>query len=616
MGVTGYSVDTMGVRSNSGFYLSRKLVTFLVIMISALLLIVAVLGSFYARCGHTSPQPPEKPGTAPQVHQQQIQEESHAAQTSATRAPETWPGTKPPIWSWNHLSQATPGPLDHWKLPTSGPRDYISRPTSEPQDHTTPATLEPRDNLTLSTSGPQLYPTNEPWRYPRLPSDLVPLHYDLELWPGLRPDRIEETSTLFSGRLNITVLCVSPTSRVLLHSLRLSYKSVEVLGPLPEGLQEDEEQRPVGQVAVNRVWEVQEMEYVVLELMETLQPGRHYVLQFNYSGLVNQEKDGLFVNLYSDQKERRALISSQMEPTYARTVFPSFDEPAMKATFSITLVHHPVYVAISNMPVIGKSEREDIDGSKWMVTRFETTPLMSTYLTAFAVCDYNFVNGTERGKEVRIWAQKDSIANGHADYALTIAGPIFSLMEDLLNSSYPLPKMDLIGLPFFNNQAMENWGLIVFDDYMLLEKKNDYPERKFFILSTVAHEIAHQWFGNLVTAKWWNDIWLNEGFATYFELELSKRLDPQIMKFQDGYFYDNYMSQLLTEDTALNSRTVSTEVKNYTHTSEIKALFGKYVYLKGACLVRMLSKFLGENLFFSGLQSYFKTFAFSNPSAR
>ncbi|XP_044535889.1 aminopeptidase Q [Gracilinanus agilis] len=651
----------MGVRSNSGFYLSRKLVTFMVILLSALLLTVAVLGSFYARCGHTSPQQWENPGAARLVQQQQIQKEKHVVQNSVTRAPETWTGTKRPIWSWdnsrppttrfwNHLSQSTSGPLDHWRLFTSGPwghissstseppstlepwddltlstsepqdyptsstldsRDNLTLSTSEPQDHTTPSTLEPRDNLTLSTSQPQLYPISEPWNYPRLPSDLVPLHYDLELWPSLRPDRIEKSKEFFSGRLNLTVRCISPTSRVLLHSLRLSYESVKVLGPLPDGLREDGEQRPVGQVAVNRLWEVQEMEYVVLELMETLEPGRRYVLQFNYSGLVNQEdKAGLFINLYYDQKKYRALIASQMEPTYARAVFPSFDEPAMKATFSITLVHHPVYAAISNMPVIGKSEREDTDGSKWTVTSFETTPLMSTYLTAFAVCDYNFVNRTERGKEVRIWAQKDAIANGYADYALTIAGPIFSLLEDLLNSSYPLPKMELIGFPMFDHQAMENWGLIMFDDFMLLQKKNDYPERKNIILSTVAHEIAHQWFGNIVTMKWWNDIWLNEGFASYFELELSKRLDPQIMK--DQFFYDNYMTHVLSEDTALHLRTVSTVVKNYTHINEIKALFDKYVYLKGACMVRMLSKFLGENLFISGLQSYFKTFAFSN----
>ncbi|XP_074055753.1 aminopeptidase Q-like [Macrotis lagotis] len=673
MGVSGYSFRSLGVLSNSGFYVSRRVVVLTVMMMSALLLAVVVLSSVYARCSHTPQLASEKswsvteaaPAVQPVAYKQEAAEEKKADQTSA---PETRPSTTRPSWIRDHqrlstagprnhtvrstsrpqhsLSLSTSGPQNHTVLSTSGSRDHLSLPTSRPLDHTILSTTGPRDppslptsgpldHTTLSTSGlrdhtnqstsgppvytgrstsaPQLQPLSEPWKHPRLPSALVPLHYDLELWIHLRPDQIGQSSKTFSGRLNITVQCVSPTARVLLHSLRLDYKRVTVLGPLPEGPRPDPEQRPVGRVAVSNMWKFPEMEYLVMELRETLEPGRRYALQFDYSGSVNQtHRRGLFSNVYSDQTRIKAVIASDLEPSFARAIYPCFDEPAMKATFNFTIIHHPTYVALSNMPALVISEREDANGNKWIVTSFATTPRMSTYVTAFAVCDYSYVNGTERGKEVRIWARKDAIAEGGADFALSITGPIFSRLEDFFNVSYPLPKIDLIGFPVFNEQAMENWGLITFDDLMLVQTKDDYPERIINIFSTVAHEIAHQWFGNLVTIKWWNDIWLNEGFATYFEYYLTTIFDPQLLKFQNEFFYQSFMSVVYREDHAMMYRTISTKVKNYTKTSEISDLFDVYIYQKGSCIIRMISDFLGENLFFRGLQSYLKTFALSN----
>ncbi|XP_068943855.1 aminopeptidase Q [Petaurus breviceps papuanus] len=641
----------MGVTSNSGFYLSRKVVVLTVVVLGALLLAVAVLSSFYVRCSHSPSQPSDKSKTviraAPAVGlKQQAEAEKKEPRSSIVRAPGTRPSAARPSWSWDHPSQSTSGSQDHLSLSTSGPLDDTSQSTSEPWDHlslstsgpldhpsqstsgpwdhlsqstsglldhTSLPTSRPQDHPTPSTSAPQLQPTFEPWTHPRLPSDVVPLHYDLELWVPLQPDRVQQSSKSFNGRLNITVKCVSPTTRVLMHSFHLGYEGATVLGPLPEGPGSGAEPRPVGQVVVNSLWEFPKTEYLVMELRETLKPGRRYVLQFVYSGLVNgTDKDGFFRNVYSDQGKNRALIASQLEPSYARRIFPCFDEPAMKATFNITIVHHPSYVALSNMPVLAVSEKEDANGNRWMVTSFECTPLMSTYITAFAVCDYDYVNGTERGKEVRIWARKDAVAEGGADFALSIAGPIFSKLEDLLNVSYPLPKIDLIGFPIFNTQAMENWGLITFDDFVLVQEKDDHPERRTIILYTVAHEISHQWFGNLVTAKWWNDIWLNEGFASYFEYYMTKESDPQILKFQNEFFYISYMKDVFNDDHAMMHRTVSTEVKNYTETKEISNLFDLYIYKKGSCVIRMMSNFLGENVFLRGLESYLKTFAFSN----
>nr|XP_012619159.1 aminopeptidase Q isoform X2 [Microcebus murinus] len=305
------------------------------------------------------------------------------------------------------------------------------------------------------------------------------------------------------------------------------------------------------------------------------------------------------------------LLASQMEPTFARNVFPCFDEPALKATFNITIIHHPSYVALSNMPKLGQTEKEDVNGSKWTVSTFYTTPYMPTYLAAFAICDCDPVNRTERGKEIRIWARKDAIASGSADFALNITGPIFSFLEDLFNISYPLPKTDIIALPIFDNRAMENWGLLMFDESLLLLQPNDQlTEKKTLISYIVSHEIGHQWFGNLVTMNWWNNIWLKEGFASYFEFGVINYFNPKLPR--NEVFFSNILHGVLSEDHALVSRAVSTKVENFTETSEINELFDIFTYNKGASMARMLSSFLNEHLFISALKSYLKTFSYSN----
>ncbi|KAK7831377.1 hypothetical protein U0070_024665 [Myodes glareolus] len=298
----------------------------------------------------------------------------------------------------------------------------------------------------------------------------------------------------------------------------------------------------------------------------------------------------------------RGLIASQMEATFARTVFPCFDEPALKATFNITIIHHPGYTALSNMPQLGQSERIDVNGSRWMVTTFYTTPRMPTYLVALAICDFDHVSRTERGKEIRIWARKDAIANGNVDFAMNATGPIFSFLEDLFNISYSLPKTDIIALPHFDNRAMENWGLLTFDESsLLLEPDEELTEKRARVLAVIAHEVGHQWFGNLVTMSWWNNVWLNEGLASYFELGIINYFYPKLQR--NEIFFFNFLHGVLREDHSQESRTVSTNVENFTETNEIKELFNIYTYHKGACMARMLCSFLSQNLFISALQA-------------
>ncbi|XP_025716650.1 aminopeptidase Q isoform X2 [Callorhinus ursinus] len=529
----------MGPPSSSGFYVSRAVVVLLAGLAAALLLALAVLAALYGRCARVPP--------SELLHR--------GVPGAATSRPST---------------QEEPRPTGH------------TRPTREPAGTTTPGNGRPPG----------------PWDQLRLPPWLVPLHYELELWPRLRPNESWAPTLTFTGRVNITVRCTVATARLLLHSLFLECESAEVRGPLSSGTGD----RTAGRVPVDDVWVAFDTQYLVLELGGALQPGGRYELQLSFSGLVYQDlREGLFFNVYTDQGERRALLASQMEPTFARSVFPCFDEPALKATFNITIIHHPSYVALSNMPKLGQSARRDANGSTWTVTTFSTTPHMPTYLVALAVCDYAHVDRTERGKEIRIWARKDAIANGNADFALNLTGPIFSFLEDLFNISYPLPKTDIIALPTFDNSAMENWGLLIFDESLLLMQPNDQVTDKKAVISFIlSHEIGHQWFGNLVTMNWWNDIWLKEGFASYFEFAVINYFNPKFPR--NEIFFSNILHNVLSEDHALVSRAVSLKVENFTETSEINELFDLFTYNKGASLARMLSSFLNENLFLSALK--------------
>ncbi|KAG8598113.1 hypothetical protein GDO81_002501 [Engystomops pustulosus] len=557
----------MGPKTSSGFYLSRTSAALLALLLAALLLALIVLASLYAR----------------------------------TRGAElALPATEDP--SCHNL-------------------------TTPPVTFTSPPDATGRPGI---------------WDNPRLPPDLVPLHYDLELWPRTEPDA--GGNYPLSGQVNITISCVHGTDIVLLHSSNLNITLAQ-LAPLATGLNYKSQQTEGKQwhklnnaartylheekvpshlqdthasslyhgqsFNITHLWHTEVHQYLVLELERPLLAGNLYLLQLDYQGFLSVDYSGLFIAEYKDFDIDKVLVASELEPTSARTVYPCFDEPALKATFKTRIVHNSSYVALSNMPAIATSEREDKDGTKWTVTTFNTTLKMSTYITAFVVCDFDYVRTTERGNEIRVWARKEVIKNGFANFSLDIVGPIFSYMEDLFNVTYPLQKTDLVAMPDIGVAAMENWGLITFQETSLMyDPKQKFSNSKALTCLIVAHEIGHQWFGNLVTMKWWNDIWLNEGFASYFEYIGASFIDPKL-KLNELFMMHNLVN-IFERDSRASARAVSVKEEEINNVDLIEPLFDDFSYNKAAALIRMASTFLTEKLFLKGISSYLKKFSFSN----
>lgn len=282
----------------------------------------------------------------------------------------------------------------------------------------------------------------------------------------------------------------------------------------------------------------------------------------------------------------------------------------MKATFAIRLVHDENHVALSNMPMLENTSMI-IDGVKWYNVSFETTHKMSTYLLAFIVCDFDNVEEISNGTMIRIWARKAAIAEGQGTYALNVTGPILTFFESYYKVPYPLPKSDQIALPDFNAGAMENWGLITYRETALLYdpllSSNSNKER---VVTVVAHELAHQWFGNLVTLKWWNDLWLNEGFASYVEYLGANYAEPLWNVTLLTVLNDVY--RVMAVDALASSHPLSSKEEEINTPAQINELFDAISYSKGGAVLRMLSDFLTEEVFVSGLKEYLTYYSYGN----
>ena len=412
-------------------------------------------------------------------------------------------------------------------------------------------------------------------KVPRLLDTFTPNHYNLTL------DLTRAEEKEFSG---IVIISGDSTSEsISLHSKGLTIQSATI------------DDQPA---------DVSFGEFDELRLSQpNLENGNH-TIHINFSGTITDAMHGLYPCYFTHDGVKKQLFATQFESHHAREVFPCVDEPAAKAEYDLTLVTQTGITVLGNMPV--KFQEENSDS---LTTTFEKTPRMSSYLLAFVIGELHKKTArTKSGVEVNIWATPAQNENT-LDFALDIATRSIDFYDEYFGVKYPLPKSDHVALPDFSSGAMENWGLITYRESCLLADPELTPESsRRFIATVIAHELSHQWFGNLVTMNWWNDLWLNESFANMMEYVAIDALHPEWRMWED--FATNEVTAALRRDSLDGVQSVQADVN---HPDEISTLFDPaIVYAKGGRLLVMVRKLIGEEAFRAGLKSYFEKFAYKN----
>ncbi|CAL8262791.1 unnamed protein product [Merluccius merluccius] len=441
--------------------------------------------------------------------------------------------------------------------------------------------------------------TTTPWTSYRLPTTLVPLQYTVTLWPRLTPD--PNDLYLFTGNSTVEFECVEETDLILIHSNKLNY---DVLHNKHFGLLSAQDGVLVP--GVRSSWLERTTQYLVLQLNGMLVSGQRYRLYTEFTGELADDLAGFYRSEYVEDGLRKIVATSQMHPTHARKTFPCFDEPAMKAVFHITLIHPRGTTALSN-----GLETSHIDGVDVTRTTFEPTKKMSSYLLALVVCDYSNRTTQQGDTLIRIWARRKAIEEGQGDYALNVTGPILDFFQEYYNITYPLSKSDQIALPDFYFGAMENWGLVTYRETNLLyDPLTSSSGNRETAVKMIAHELAHMWFGNLVTLRWWNEVWLNEGFASYVAYLGADKAEPS-WSMKDLIVLDD-IHRVFAVDALASSHPLSSFEDSIVLPHKIVEQFDAISYSKGAAVLRMLSDMLSEKMFVQGLSSYLNHFAYGN----
>nr|XP_034492037.1 glutamyl aminopeptidase isoform X2 [Marmota flaviventris] len=452
-----------------------------------------------------------------------------------------------------------------------------------------PPTARPSD---VPPQDPSACPASEDdsgdWKHFRLPDTVNPVHYDLEVKPMMEQDT-------YTGRVTISINVSAPTHYLWLH-LRDTW-----ITRLPEL------KKPSGeQVKLRRCFEYKKQEYVVVEAEEELAPVGDkgpYLLTMEFAGWLNGSLVGFYRTTYVENGQVKSIAATDHEPTDARKSFPCFDEPNKKATYTISIIHPKDYQALSNMPM---EITESVD-DQWMRTTFQKSVPMSTYLVCFAVHQFaSITKMSESGKPLTIYVQPEQ--KHTAEYAANITKIIFDYFEDYFAINYSLPKLDKIAIPDFGTGAMENWGLVTYRETNLLyDPQESASSNQQRVATVISHELVHQWFGNIVTMDWWEDLWLNEGFASFFEFLGVDHAEKE-WQMRDQILLEDVLP-VQEEDSLLSSHPI---VVTVTTPDEITSVFDGISYSKGASILRMLEDWITPDKFQRGCQIYLERFQFRN----
>lgn len=415
----------------------------------------------------------------------------------------------------------------------------------------------------------------------RLAKNVVPTNYDIQLHPDLE-------NFTFSGVETITLNILKPTKTLTLHCKEIDIETASVLL---------NKEKVFAKISYN-----EKNETTTFTFKNKIEQGKT-LLTISFKGILNDKMRGFYRSSYIYEGKVHNMATTQFEATDARRAFPCFDEPAHKAVFHVSLVVPKGKTAISNTLPVSKIEHE----AGFEVIKFAPSPKMSTYLLAFIVGDFEYIEQkSKRGVIVRVYTTPGKIHQ--AGFALDTTVKCLDFYEEYFDIPYPLNTLDMIAIPDFSSLAMENWGAITFREIgLLIDEQKTSTASKELIAEVIAHELAHQWFGNLVTMEWWTHLWLNEGFASYIPYVVIDKLFPKWNIWER--FITDTQSIALRLDALANTHPIEVKVH---HPDEIGEIFDAVSYSKGASVIRMLANYLGEENFRNGLRYYLKKHSYKN----
>lgn len=422
----------------------------------------------------------------------------------------------------------------------------------------------------------------------RLYKQFQPENYHIEL-------KINEEAMAFSGSVTIRgKITGRPSKRLTFHQKDLKISNSKITRI---------HKKETHEIAVTRLNTQKSFDEVRLHTDEMLYPGE-YQVSMDFEGSITRPMNGMYPCFFEHNGEQKKLFATQFESHHAREVFPCIDEPEAKATFdlALTVPDTPGRVTIANTPA-----HKPLIENGFVTTVFDTTPIMSTYLLAFVTGEMGFLESkTKNGTVVRTYATPENVKL--TQFALEVGVKTLEFYEDYFAIDYPLPKCDMIALPDFASGAMENWGCITYREHALLvDPANTTLGTKQWVAMVVAHELAHQWFGNLVTMRWWTDLWLNEGFASWIEYLAVDHMFPEWNMWTQ--FVVDEQQQALKLDILEHTHAIEVPVH---HPDEIRSIFDAISYSKGASVINMLHQYLGPDVFRDGLRHYLARHKYSN----
>jgi aminopeptidase N len=414
----------------------------------------------------------------------------------------------------------------------------------------------------------------------QLPKTVVPRHYDLQL----RPD-LEKFTTRGSVVIDIEVL--KPVREIVLNALDLEITKASLLDPKETAL-------------AHRL--DADKQTLVLPLPTEIAPGNHRLL-LEFNGRITAQAQGLFYVKYAAPSGKKVMLATQMEATDARRMFPCWDEPVFRATFELSVVVPQRHLAVSNMPIMRETALE----GAFKKVKFARTPPMASYLVVLVSGELEELKGRAEGVPIRIITTEGKREQGL--YALEATKKLLTYYNQYFGIKYRLPKLDQIAIPGGYTGAMENWGGITYNERVLLfDPKTSSQETKQNVFGVVAHEMAHQWFGDLVTMAWWDNLWLNEGFASWMGTKATDHFNPE---WQVWLMADSEKTTVMSEDSRKTTHPIQQRVENE---SQANDAFDHITYKKGQAFLRMLESYLGEKEFRQGIRRYLSDHRYSNTT--